>query len=69
MTHYIKKAAGITSGSQKTGITAPVAKITMRQVKEIAEQKMKDLNANDIEAASQMVIGSARSMGVDVVDG
>jgi large subunit ribosomal protein L11 len=69
MTYFIKKAAGITSGSQKTGITAPVAKINMDQVREIAAQKMQDLNANTIEAASQMVIGSARSMGVDVVEG
>lgn len=69
VTYYIKKVAKITSGSQKTGITAPVAKITMSQVKEIAKQKMQDLNANTIEAASQMIIGSARSMGVVVVEG
>lgn len=67
VTYYIKKAAKIESGSQKTGITAPVAKITMEQVREIAKQKMQDLNAYDIEAASQMIIGSARSMGVEVV--
>ena len=69
VTYFIKKAAKITSGSQKTGITAPIAKITMSQVAEIAKQKMQDLNANDIEAASQMIIGSARSMGVEVVEG
>ena len=69
MTYYIKKAAKITSGSQKTGVTAPVAKITMAQVNEIAKAKMQDLNANTIEAAAQMVIGSARSMGVEVVEG
>ncbi|MBQ7524238.1 MAG: 50S ribosomal protein L11 [Alphaproteobacteria bacterium] len=69
VTYYIKKAAKITSGSQKTGISAPVAKITMSQVAEIAKQKMPDLNANTVEAASQMIIGSARSMGVDVVEG
>ena len=68
VTYYIKKAAKITSGSQKTGITPSVAKITMAQVREIAKQKMTDLNANDIEAASQMIIGSARSMGVEVVE-
>ena len=66
MTYFIKKAANITSGSQKTGITAPVARITMEQVEEIAKQKMPDLNANTIEAACEMVIGSARSMGVEV---
>ena len=69
VTYYIKKAAKITSGSQKTGITAPVAKITMAQVNEIAKAKMQDLNANTVEAAAQMVIGSARSMGVEVVEG
>ncbi len=69
VTYYIKKAAKITSGSQKTGISAPVAKITMGQVNEIAKAKMQDLNANTIEAAAQMVIGSARSMGVEVVEG
>jgi large subunit ribosomal protein L11 len=69
VTYYIKKAARIESGSQKTGISAPVAKITMSQVREIAEAKFEDLNANDIEAASEMIVGSARSMGVDVVEG
>ncbi len=69
VTYYIKKAAKIQSGSQKTGISAPVAKITMSQVREIANEKMQDLNANDIEAASQMIIGSAKSMGVEVVEG
>lgn len=69
VTYYIKKAAKITSGSQKTGITAPVAKIKMSQVNEIAQQKMQDLNANTIESAAQMIIGSARSMGVEVVEG
>jgi len=69
VSYFIKKAANIASGSQKTGITPPVAKITMSQVKEIAKQKMQDLNANDIDAASQMIIGSAKSMGVEVVEG
>lgn len=69
VTYYIKKAAKITSGSQKTGSTAPVAKIKMSQVNEIAQQKMQDLNANTIESAAQMIIGSARSMGVEVVEG
>ena len=68
VTYYIKKAAKITSGSQKTGITAPVAKIKMSQVNEIAKEKMQDLNANTIESAAQMIIGSARSMGVEVVE-
>ncbi|MDR2458663.1 MAG: 50S ribosomal protein L11 [Holosporales bacterium] len=69
VTYYIKKAAQITSGSQKTGITAPIAKISMLQVREIAAQKMQDLNAHDIETASRMIVGSARSMGVEVAEG
>ncbi|MDR3031297.1 MAG: 50S ribosomal protein L11 [Holosporales bacterium] len=69
VSYFIKKAAKITSGSQKTGITPNIAKITMSQVKDIAKQKAQDLNANDIDAASQMIIGSARSMGVEVVEG
>lgn len=67
VTHLIKRAAKVESGSQKTGITAPVAKISMNDVREIAKEKMDDLNSNDIDAASQMIIGSARSMGVEVI--
>lgn len=67
--YFIKKAAGIESGSGKTGITAPVAKITRSQVLEIAKEKMADLNANDLDAAAEMIVGSARSMGVEVVEG
>jgi large subunit ribosomal protein L11 len=69
VTYFVKKAAKIASGSQKTGITAPVAKITISQIKEIAEQKIEDMNANDIEAASRMIAGSAKSMGIEVVEG
>jgi large subunit ribosomal protein L11 len=69
VTYFIKKAAQITSGSQKPGITQPVAKIKMSQIEEIAKLKMNDLNANDIAAASRMIIGSARSMGVKVMEG
>jgi large subunit ribosomal protein L11 len=67
-TYFIKKAAGIESGSKTPG-TAVVAKITMSQVREIAKLKMEDLNANDIEAACKMIAGSARSMGIQVVEG
>lgn len=66
-TYYIKKAAKIEKGTQTPG-TNTVGKITMSQVREIAKQKMQDLNANDIEAACRMIIGSARSMGVQVVE-
>ena len=63
----IKKAAGIAKGSG-TPNTKKVAKLTMAQVKEIAEQKKDDLNANDIDAAAKIIAGTARSMGV-VVEG
>ncbi|WP_225767085.1 50S ribosomal protein L11 [Inquilinus sp. Marseille-Q2685] len=67
-TYFIKKAAGLDKGSQTPGKGATVGKITMKQVREIAEIKMKDLNANDVEAAAQMIKGSARSMGIEVVE-
>ena len=63
----IKKALGLKSGSGKPN-KEKVAKITKEQVKAIAEQKMADLNAASIEAAMSMVEGTARSMGVVVVD-
>ena len=63
----IKKACGIESGSGAPNKTK-VAKITREQVKKIAEQKMPDLNAASIETAMSMVAGTARSMGVEVVD-
>ena len=63
----IKKTLGIKSGSGKPN-KDKVAKITKEQVKQIAEQKMADLNAASIEAAMSMVAGTARSMGVVVVD-
>ncbi len=65
-TYFIKKAAKIESGAKTPG-TEEVATITMAQIREIAQKKMVDLNANDIDAACQMLIGSARSMGVKVV--
>ena len=64
---FLKRAARIEKGAQATGKGALVGRVTMAQVREIAEQKMADLNANDIEAACKMVIGSARSMGIEVV--
>ena len=63
----IKKACGIESGSGVPNKTK-VAKITREQVKQIAEQKMPDLNAASIEAATSMIAGTARSMGITVVD-
>ena len=61
----IKKAAGIQKGSG-TPNTQKVGKVTMAQVKEIAETKKEDLNANDIEAAAKIIAGTARSMGINV---
>ena len=63
----VKKAAGIETASGEPN-RKKVGKITKAQVKEIAEKKMPDLNTIDIEAAMRMVAGTARSMGVDVVD-
>jgi large subunit ribosomal protein L11 len=66
MTSLIFKAAGVSKGSQKPR-TSKAGKITKAQVREIAEKKMPDLNANDVEAAMKIVEGSARSAGIDVV--
>ena len=63
--YYIKKAAKLKSGSQTPG-KATAGSITGKQVREIAEAKMKDLNANDIDGAMQIIMGSARSMGTEV---
>jgi large subunit ribosomal protein L11 len=63
----IKKAAGIEKGSQTPGRTN-AGTIRRAKVREIAETKMKDLNANDIDAAMRMIEGAARSMGVAVQD-
>ncbi len=67
VTYFLKKAAGIQKGTQTPGKGAKVGAVTMDQVREIAEKKMKDLNANDVDAAAQMIVGSARSMGLEVV--
>ena len=66
VSYFLKKEAKITSGSKLPGKTK-AGSITKAQVKTIAEAKMKDLNANDVEAAMRMVEGSARSMGLEVV--
>ena len=67
VSYFLKQAAKITKGSGTTGKGASAGSVTMAQVREIAEKKMKDLNANDVDAASMMIIGSARSMGLEVV--
>ncbi|MEM8754737.1 MAG: 50S ribosomal protein L11 [Pseudomonadota bacterium] len=61
----LKKAAGLKSAAKTPG-RETVGTVSAKQVREIAEVKMKDLNANDIEAAMQIVLGSARSMGIEV---
>ena len=67
MTYFLKKAAGLGKGSQTPGKNV-AGRVTLAQCREIAEAKMPDLNANDVDGAVQMVIGSARSMGLEVVE-
>jgi len=65
--YFLKKAAKLESGSKTPGRES-AGKVTKAQIREIAEKKMADLNANDIEAACRMIAGSARSMGLEVVE-
>ena len=65
--YFLKKAAKLAKGGGTPGRDT-AGKVTMAQVREIAEQKMVDLNANDIDAAAEMINGSARSMGLEVVE-
>lgn len=65
--YFLKKAAGLAKGSQTPGRTTS-GQVTQAQIREIAAIKMPDLNAHDIEAACEMLRGSARSMGLKVVD-
>ena len=64
-TFYLKQAAGIKSGAKLVGREI-AGKVTQAQVREIAEAKMKDLNANSVEAAMQIILGSAKSCGIEV---
>ncbi len=68
-TYFLKKAAKIDKGSPTVGKGPTVGRVTTTQLREIAEQKMKDMNANDVEAAVRMLAGSAKSMGLTVVEG
>ncbi|RPJ54137.1 MAG: 50S ribosomal protein L11 [Acidobacteria bacterium] len=61
----LKRVAGIAKGSPEPNKNK-VAKVTMKQVEEIAKTKLPDLNANDLEAAKQIILGTARSMGLEV---
>jgi large subunit ribosomal protein L11 len=62
----LRKAAGVDKGSSTTG-RENVGKVTRSQIREIAESKMVDLNANDLDGASKIIEGTARSMGIEVV--
>ena len=64
---FLKKASGLKAGSPTAG-KATAGSVTSKQIRDIAESKMKDLNANDIDGAMQIILGSARSMGIEVKD-
>ena len=68
VSYFLKKAAGLAKGSQEPGRSV-AGKVTEAQVREIAEQKMGDMNAVDVDGAMAMVRGSARAMGLEVVEG
>jgi large subunit ribosomal protein L11 len=67
VSYFLKKAAKLESGSKTPG-REPVGQVSKKQVREIAEQKMKDLNCDTVEAAIKMIEGSARSMGLSVTE-
>ena len=66
VSYYLKKAAKIKKGSQTPG-RSKLGKVTMSQIEEIAKVKLEDLNAYDVKQASKIILGSARSMGMEVV--
>ncbi|MCB1379726.1 MAG: 50S ribosomal protein L11, partial [Alphaproteobacteria bacterium] len=66
--YYLKKITGLKSGSKEPGKGSFVGKVTMAQCREIAEQKLKGMNARDLDAAAREIAGSARSMGLQVVE-
>jgi large subunit ribosomal protein L11 len=66
-THYLKQITGLKSGAKLTG-RETVGEVTRAQLREIAEKKMKDLNANDLEAAAKIIEGSAKAMGLKIVE-
>ncbi len=68
-TYFLKKAAGIEKGTTTPGKGAAVGRVTTSQLREIAANKMVHMNANDVEGAVRMLAGSARSMGITVVEG
>jgi large subunit ribosomal protein L11 len=68
-TYFLLKAAKVSKGSTTVGKGAPAGRVTIEQLREIAQIKMKDMNANDVDGAVRMLAGSARSMGLTVVEG
>lgn len=66
VSYFLRKAAGLEKGAETAG-RETVGKVTNKQLREIAEAKMVDLNAYDVDAAVRMIAGSARSMGLEVV--
>jgi large subunit ribosomal protein L11 len=66
--YFVKKAIKLEKGSSATGLQDPVGKITKKQLEEIAKIKMPDLNCHTLEAAVEQIAGTARSMGVEVVE-
>jgi large subunit ribosomal protein L11 len=66
-THYLKQITGLKSGAKLTG-RETVGEVTRTQLRDIAEKKMKDLNANDLEAAAKIIEGSAKAMGLKIVE-
>lgn len=67
VSYFLKKAASLPKGSATSG-RGFVGKVSMSQVRDIAKQKMEDMNAHDVDAACAMVVGSAKSMGIEVVE-
>jgi large subunit ribosomal protein L11 len=67
--YFLKKAAGIEKGATAPGKGAPTGRVTTAQLREIAAQKIQDMNTTDLEAAVRMLAGSARAMGLAVVEG
>ena len=65
--YYLKKAASLEKGSGEPG-RMPVGSVTRRQLRQIAEEKIEDLNASSLEGAMKIIAGSARSMGIEVRD-
>ena len=65
--YFLKKAAGLDKAAKEPG-RDPVGRVSKAQIREIAEKKMVDLNADDVEAAMRTIMGSARSMGIEVTE-